>query len=104
MSMTTRKLMMVAVAIGIAATIALAAGAFEYGRHIEAQGNQRAIERLQARIEAADMRARDAALKLIEAERQAADLAATLEEQANEDPDADRRAFGRDSVRRIFNR
>lgn len=87
--------------------LALVAGltaAFLYGRHWEAQTGQLAIDRLEARLEAADIRARDAALKLIEAERRAAQLATNLEEQANEDPDAGRRALGRDSVQRIFNR
>lgn len=86
------------------ALVAALAGSFLYGRHWEAKASDRAIDRLEARLEASDMRARDAARKLIEAERQAAVLAVTLEEQANEDPDADRRALNRDSVRRIFNR
>ena len=90
--------------IALAAIVAALGGSFLYGRHWEAQNQAAALDRLQARLEAADMRARDAARKLIEAERQAADLAATLEEQANEDPDANRRALGADSVRRIFNR
>ena len=90
--------------IAIVAIVAALGGSFLYGRHWEAQSQAAALDRLQARLEAADMRARDAARKLIEAERQAANLAATLEEQANEDPDANRRALGADSVRRIFNR
>jgi hypothetical protein len=67
----------------IAAGLAVLFGAFQYGRHWEAKGQERAIERLEAHIEAADARARDAAMKLIETERQAADLATTLEGQAN---------------------
>lgn len=88
----------------LAALVAALGGAFQYGRYWQASSHAKAVDRLEARLEAADARANAAAAKQIEAEQQAAALAATLEEQANEDPDADRPALGRDSVRRIFNR
>lgn len=77
------------------------AAAYARGEAAAEARHEAAVRALEARLDAANRRAREAEAARLEAERTRDDLRAELDAQASADPDAGRRALGADSVRRI---